>query len=74
MNISDIVELTIEKVVYQGKGLARYGKDKLSVFVDNVLPFETVKAKIVSINKNYATDKNWANSVYKYMQYLYGKV
>lgn len=27
-----------------------------------------------SINKKYATDKNWANSVYKYMQYLYGKV
>ena len=27
-----------------------------------------------SINKKYATDKNWANCVYKYMQYLYGKV
>ena len=27
-----------------------------------------------SINKKYATDKNWANAVYKYMQYLYGKV
>lgn len=29
---------------------------------------------LTSINKKYATDKNWANSVYKYMQYLYGKV
>lgn len=29
---------------------------------------------ISSINKKYATDKNWANAVYKYMQYLYGKV
>lgn len=27
-----------------------------------------------SINKKYATDKNWANSVYKHMQYLYSKV
>ena len=31
-------------------------------------------SNLASINKNYATDKNWANSVYKYMQYLYGKV
>ena len=27
-----------------------------------------------AINKKYASDSNWANSVYKYMQYLYGKV
>ena len=25
------------------------------------------------VNKKYATDKNWANSVYKYMEYLYEK-
>ena len=31
-------------------------------------------SNLSSINKKYATDKNWANSVYKYMQYLYGKV
>ena len=29
---------------------------------------------ISSVNKKYATDKNWANAVYKYMQYLYGKI
>ena len=29
---------------------------------------------LASINKRYATDSNWANSVYKYMQYLYSKV
>ena len=55
MIIGNIVELTIEKVVFQGKGLARFGKDKLSVFVENVLPDEKIKAKIISINKNYAT-------------------
>ena len=27
-----------------------------------------------SVNKKYATDKNWANGVYKQMQYLYSKV
>ena len=27
-----------------------------------------------AINKKYASDKNWANSVYKHMQYLYSKV
>ena len=53
MNIGDIIELNIEKLVYQGKGIARYGNDKLSVFVENVLPNEIVKAKITSINKNY---------------------
>ena len=30
-------------------------------------------ATLSSINKKYATDKNWANGVYKHMQYLYGK-
>ncbi len=26
------------------------------------------------VNKKYATDKNWANKVYQYMTYLYGKL
>lgn len=26
------------------------------------------------VNKKYASDKNWANCVYKYMKYLYGKI
>lgn len=26
-----------------------------------------------AVNRRYATDKNWANGVYRYMQYLYGK-
>ena len=55
MNIQDIIELKIERIVYQGKGLARFGEKKLSIFVENVLPNEVFKAKITSINKNYAT-------------------
>ena len=27
-----------------------------------------------AVNKRYASDKNWANGVYKYMQYLYNKI
>lgn len=29
---------------------------------------------ISAVNKRYATDSNWGNSVYKHMQYLYGKI
>ena len=29
---------------------------------------------LTAVNKKYATDKNWANSVYKYMEYLYKKI
>lgn len=54
MNVGDIVELNIEKLVYEGIGLARFGSDKFIIFIENVLPDETVKAKIISINKTYA--------------------
>ena len=29
---------------------------------------------ITGVNQKYATDKNWANCVYKHMQYLYNKI
>ena len=29
---------------------------------------------ITAVNKKYATDKNWANKVYKHMEYLYKKI
>lgn len=29
---------------------------------------------LTAVNKKYATDKNWANSVYKHMKYLYEKI
>ena len=31
-------------------------------------------ATLTGVNKKYASDKNWANSVYQYMQYLYNKL
>lgn len=29
---------------------------------------------LYAVNKRYATDKNWANGVYKHMKYLYNKI
>jgi len=31
-------------------------------------------SNLSSVNSRYASDKNWANSVYKWMQYLYNKI
>ena len=31
-------------------------------------------ATLTGVNTRYATDKNWANRVYQYMQYLYNKL
>lgn len=31
-------------------------------------------SNISGVNKKYATDKNWGNSVYKWMEYLYNKL
>jgi len=57
MSIEDIFELKIEKLVYQGLGLARLGSEKFCVFVEGALPDEVVRAKIISINKHYAKAK-----------------
>ena len=50
-NGSEIV-LGIEKLVYEGYGLARI--DGLPVFVDGVCAGDVVNAKIISVNKHYA--------------------
>lgn len=31
-------------------------------------------ATLTAVNTRYATDKNWANAVYKWMTYLYNKL
>ena len=31
-------------------------------------------SNLSGINKKYASDKNWANAVFSYMQYLYNKL
>lgn len=49
------LELFVEKLVFEGAGLARYGN--FPIFVDGAAPQEKVLAEIYSINKNYAKAK-----------------
>lgn len=45
------IELNIEDLSYEGKGVAKV--DDFTLFVDNALPGETVKAVITRVNKNF---------------------
>jgi len=45
------LELDIQDLSYEGKGVAKV--DDFTLFVDNALPGETVKAVITRINKNF---------------------
>lgn len=55
----DIVELEIEKLLYQGSSLARYYSDEtpsgFSVFVFGGAVEDKLKVKILKVNKSYAT-------------------
>ncbi len=55
INKGDKVELTIEKLVFEGAGLARL--DDVVVFVEDTAPNEKISAEIISINKNFARAK-----------------
>ncbi len=48
----DTIELTVEKVVYSGKGLAHL--DNMAIFVANTVPGDRVAAKMVRVKKNFA--------------------
>ena len=51
----DIIELTIEKLVYTGAALSHYeGK---AVFIENAVPGDKIKARILRINKNFIRAK-----------------
>lgn len=51
MILNEEYVLNIEKLINEGKGLARLSG--LPVFVDNVCPGDVIRAKIVNINKKY---------------------
>lgn len=51
----DIIELTIEKLVYSGSALARY--NGITVFVDGAVPEDTIKARVLRVNKNFIRAK-----------------
>ena len=62
----DLIARVFVKYYINPKGTSIYDNQKASgkYYSGNTL---------TAVNKRYATDKNWANAVYKHMKYLYGK-
>lgn len=52
IKVSDEIELTVEKLVYEGFALGKY--NEMPVFVEGGCPKDLLKVKIVKTNKNYA--------------------
>ena len=52
MKINQTVEVKIEKMLYEGKALARF--ENFPIFIDNACTNDVLKVKIEKINKNYA--------------------
>ena len=63
----DLIARVMVKYYLNPKGTAIYGNEIANgkYYNGNTLS---------AVNKKYATDKNWANNVYKYMEYLYKKI
>ncbi len=57
MNIrkGDTIELTVEKVVYGGRGLAHL--NNMTIFVDKAVPGDRVIARIARVKKNFAESR-----------------
>jgi 23S rRNA (uracil1939-C5)-methyltransferase len=55
MKKSQLVEFTIEKVAYGGKGIGK--QDNQVIFVEGVLPGDIVLVKIKKVKRNYAEGK-----------------
>lgn len=47
-----IIELTIEKIIFGGEGLGRY--DDIAVFVPMAVPGDKVQVELISVKKTYA--------------------
>lgn len=63
----DLLARVFVKYYLNPKGTSIYGGEKAIATYYN-------GATLTGVNTKYATDKNWANSVYKHMQYLYNKL
>lgn len=63
----DLLARVFVKYYLNSKGTSIYDSEKAEGTYYN-------GPTLSGINKKYATDKNWANNVYKYMQYLYNKL
>ncbi len=58
----DIIELTIDKLTFQGSGLGHLAIDDtmgngLAIFVNGACPGDLLKVRIVKLNKNYGVGK-----------------
>ncbi|KRL66179.1 23S rRNA (uracil(1939)-C(5))-methyltransferase RlmD [Companilactobacillus versmoldensis] len=56
INKNDQIELTIDDLSYEGKGVAKV--DDFTLFVDNALPGEKVKAVVTKVGKSYGFAKS----------------
>lgn len=63
----DLIARVLVKHYLNPNGTAIYGNEKATGKYYN-------GATITGVNQKYATDKNWANKVYSYMEYLYKKI
>jgi len=54
IKLNDVIEVEIEKLVYGGDGLARFGNENFVIFIKNSLPKDKLKVKITSLNKKFA--------------------
>ncbi len=63
----DLIARVFVKYYINPKGTAIYGGEKASGKYYN-------GSTLTGVNTRYATDKNWANAVYKQMEYLYNKL
>ena len=63
----DLMARVLTKYYLNKPGTEIYNSEKA---VGNYYYGETISG----VNKKYATDKNWANGVYKHMKYLYEKI
>ncbi len=63
----DLIARVFVKYYINPKGTNIYGNQKAEGTYYN-------GATLEGVNKRYASDKNWANSVYSYMKYLYNKL
>lgn len=63
----DLIARVFVKYYINPKGTSIYGGEKAVATYYN-------GPTLTGINKKYATDKNWANAVYRQMKYLYNKL
>lgn len=63
----DLIARVFVKYYINPKGTSIYGGEKAVATYYN-------GPTLTGINKKYATDKNWANSVYNHIKYLYNKL